>query len=190
MASESGEQKVEVFVPTLNHIAAIFSVSYSQVQNWRRGADPAPAAVRGKGYDVRAWHSWWRERQGIDEAAASNSPALELQRQEKAKILRIQRLQLEGRLVDLDAVHDVFAGLAGMWRELGQKLELRFGADAGLMVSTMLDNAEKWIKSHFANSLDDRDDEQDEIPGDNEPVRKAGRKPRKKQSRAKAKVNQ
>lgn len=64
------------------------------------------------------------------ELQGTASPALEEQRREKAIMLRLQRLEREGTLVDKAYVDDKLEQLAAVLRRAGERLERRYDSDA------------------------------------------------------------
>ena len=82
--------------------------------------------------------------------AGSNSPALERYRDEKWKIAKIGRLELEGQVIPREQVHEMLARVANVYRGLLEDLEKEFGRGPADRVHEALSEAEREEEHWFA----------------------------------------
>lgn len=107
--------------------------------------------LAGRTVDVLAFVAWalqWfvdnrRRIETIDETPGGTSPNLERQRQEQAEILRLRRLELEGRLSPRETVRETLARWAAILRSAAVELERKHGDDARAILDEALDDAER-----------------------------------------------
>lgn len=83
-----------------------------------------------------------------------DSPALEQQREEQAKILRIKRKTLELSLVPRGDIHAALTNIAAIIRSAGEQLEKHHGPDARAILDEALDDADREIDSLAADGID------------------------------------
>ena len=117
-------------------------------------ADRYRLPLRGRTIDlpefVRAFHDFLaasaKKLAGSDSEdpllAGAASPALELYRQEKYKLARLDRLMQEGRLLRFDDVRDRLTRVASIIRQAGELLEKQHGKEAHAILETALDDAQ------------------------------------------------
>lgn len=77
--------------------------------------------------------------------AGAASPALELYRQEKYRLARLDRLTQEGKLLRLDDVRDRLVRIASILRQAGELIEKQHGREASDILNTALDDAQTEI---------------------------------------------
>lgn len=134
-------------------ICALWGVTKGTVSGWAKTGG-APRNADGT-YDATAFIAW-REaaiRKGM-EYDRQSSPASERHREEQALMTRTKRLQLEGRLVDRDAMHEWFSRLATRLRSLGDALQRSFGREAETMFNSTLDMIEREVRAEFKSALE------------------------------------
>lgn len=141
-------------VDSITELAEWAGVSRQTVHTWSR--DPEfPVAENGgfSPFAVGAWHAMRALKLEEDFGEGNvDSPALERFRDERAKITKIQRLELEGSLLRLDFVREVFSLVSSQMRQLGERLNLN-PANAALLLEDTLNEIErlgsKWIAEHL-----------------------------------------
>src|SRR5262245_53744773 len=83
------------------------------------------------------------------------SPALEAYREERAKIAKIQREQLQRQLVPREEVRQHLARIAMILRSAGDTLQRSFGAEAVEILYEALEDAEREIEHAFGDGRED-----------------------------------
>ena len=97
---------------------------------------------------ICAWHHSYMHKR-IDDAcsdpmlAGDGSPALERCREEKAKIAKLQREQMELDLLPRDDLLSAFLAGAAVLRAAGERLQRECGEDASRILSEAIDDAER-----------------------------------------------
>jgi len=102
---------------------------------------PIPRRPPWPAWDVRAAQVWADRRFApppdpatdllVGGAGGDNSPALEMYRQERARLARLERLEREGTLVRRDRLHEALAFLANLLRQTGEQLCRQCKNDCG-----------------------------------------------------------
>ena len=135
MAKASGRKRQgsQWIAKTQADAGAFFGVSVPTIQVWAKQGMPGQRGF----YDLQAIFHWLKSRQNLD----ANSDALEMQRLEKAKILRLERLERERELVSFSAIHGYLTEFATDLREAGEQLQREFGNEAARWLNEKLDDA-------------------------------------------------
>ena len=156
-------------------VAEWFGVAQATVGKWLNAGCPGQMRENDDGgpYDVREVARWLvRKRKIVVDAAdgeptnddtlmsGSASPALERYRDERAKMAMLQRLQFEGRLVDVDQVSRCLMASAKMIRAAGDQLQRMFGVEAQRVLSEHLDEAERAVAEILSEYDDSTEDGQ------------------------------
>jgi hypothetical protein len=81
-----------------------------------------------------------------------DSPMLELVREETWKTKKLERLQLEGRLVDRELVRSALAQFAAILRNCGDALQKQHGSDALELLLSAIEDGERLLEREFAVS--------------------------------------
>lgn len=107
------------------------------------------------------------------------------EKEERVKLLRIERLEKENTLILVDQVREVFAIAAKHIRESGVTIRRQFGADASRLLEDGLAEASHEINTRFGGGPEDdeetADQEADQKPGrEKRPGRKTAKKPKRK----------
>ena len=107
---------------TRSTMARVFDCSPQSFDQYVRPHIP-PEAVKKAGREVYFWGrrviEAWAARNRVAEdplLAGADSPALEVYRAEKAKIARLQRLEMEGKLVPMQELHNVLVMMGATLR--------------------------------------------------------------------------
>jgi hypothetical protein len=153
IAKRGGGTTRRFAVRTLTELATFFDIPLSTAKNWRARGLPG----RGGAWDLREAFVWYRSNVVKADAV---SPGLELYRQEKSRICRLQRLALEGRLIDVALLHNDLMHVFGIMRGVGERLGRVFGCDAADMFNDGVSECEHWI-SNLGNV-----NAPDELPAD------------------------
>jgi phage terminase Nu1 subunit (DNA packaging protein) len=132
-AKERKRQSSQWIAKTQAEAGAFFGVAVPTIQVWVKQGMPGQRGF----YDLQAIYHWLKSRQNMD----ANSDALEMQRLEKAKILRLERLERERELVSFSAVHGYLTEFASHLREAGEQLQREFGNEAVRWLNEKLDDA-------------------------------------------------
>ena len=111
-----------------------------------RGSYPIPDAVEWSRANV------WKAADGGDGGA--DSPWLEKTREERAKLLQMERHDRERRTVDRAALGELLAAAAGRVREAGGALRRRFGNEAAGILEEALDDAIGEVEAAVAAPAD------------------------------------
>ena len=120
-------------VATQAEVGRFFGIALQTVKLWAKEGMPGQRGY----YDLSLIYKWLKARENAD----ASSDALEMQRLEKAKILRLDRLQKERQLVSLEALHSFLTSFARHMRELGEQLQREYGAEVGRLFNEHIDAA-------------------------------------------------
>ena len=142
---------------TQSQAGAFFGVAVPTIQLWVKQGMPGQRGF----YDLSAIYHWIKSRQDLD----ANSDALEMQRLEKAKILRLDRLEKERELVSFAAIHGYLTSFARHLRELGEQLQREHGAEVGRLFNEKIDDAIRELERAERDSGDAEFSEMDERRG-------------------------
>lgn len=77
------------------------------------------------------------------------TPALELYRQEKAKLARLERLEREGSLIPEEEIHELLLQMIAILRTTGDQLQRQFGPEAAEVYNEGLREAERHVVDRF-----------------------------------------
>lgn len=133
----------------------------------------AKAKTDGNGSD----HGKTQAKGTIDQWAQSEA-------EDKAKITRMKRLELEGRLLPRHQVHGVFMQTAQLFRRFGETLRKRYGRDARELLDDTLDDIQAQVEATIS---DDHGDDTTTQTAPDTPKRKAPkRKPARKRTKRKS----
>ena len=149
-------------VQTLTRLAEACRVTLRTVQNWRRSAD-FPGEADG-GYSIWAVAEWyWRLGPGrglakadaANESGQSESANLELLREEKFRIARLERLEREGRLVPVPFVK-AFVDIAGTkLREFSEQLPANDSIELQRVLEEIHTAAAEWTRANSGAFLNE-----------------------------------
>jgi hypothetical protein len=105
-------------------------------------------------------HRLAAEPGGIDpDLIGKNSPALERYRDEKAKMITLQRKEMERHLSPREDVRNGFGVLAQRLRQLGEVYQRKNYTDAAKLLNEALDDMERTLAKHFGNEAEAADEE-------------------------------
>ena len=141
-------------------------MSGRQTRTLHEQADLYGAPLRGPTIDLSAVIRWLHDflaanrhklasTDGEVPMTGESSPALELWRQEKYRLARLERLEREQKLLPRDQVHDGLARLSGLLRVLGETLQRQFGAEAQQLFEEALDDYTREVGTLFGDGHDD-----------------------------------
>ena len=88
-------------------------------------------------------------------SAFGGSPALERYRDEKARITKMQREELERSLVSVDSLVPMLGKVSGLIRDAGERLQTRFGPEAVEILNEAIDAADEEVGRFFGSRNDD-----------------------------------
>lgn len=122
-------------------VAAFFGVHPKTIDVWRRSGMPGEQ----RNWDL-AEIAQWRESH-IKKKSGENSQYVELWQKERFLSTRLKRRQAENDLVERAYVHEELQRLAGLLRQLGERLQKSFGQDAQDILDEAVDSFAKRVKS-------------------------------------------
>lgn len=140
-------------------------------------ADRYGLPLRGETVDLgdvlRAFHDLLAEygrkinREDVDDPddPGGDSPALERYRDEKAKIARLQRLEMEKQLLRRAPVHETLARFVNVWKQAADQLQ-RSGNESGYEVFVATVQAMEQEKDALLGDLRPLSEELDETNGE------------------------
>lgn len=109
---------------------------------------------------VRAFHDFLAANSRIlskagqeGSGSATKSPALERYREERAKLVRLDRLEREAELLPRAYVQEGLARVAGLLRGMGEALQRAFGPDALRLLDETLDECEREVERLFSQGI-------------------------------------
>lgn len=126
-------------------LAEFFGVQIETLDLWRRKGMPytaAPIQNHKNTYDIRATAQWLagkRTLPGSDDSAEVGF------REEKRRTAELQRLRLEGKLVDVEVYEDRVLAAIQKIRVGTEKMHREFGEAAAILLSQICDEAERMI---------------------------------------------
>lgn len=126
---------------TATDIGLLFGITKQAVGQWPKAG--CPRNIDGT-YDLAAVIAWKLDKASGEDGdlgvGGGNSPALEKYRLEKAKIARLQRMTMEGTLIQRESVHSALSRLAPILRQAGERLGVAFGSPAQRLIEEALDD--------------------------------------------------
>lgn len=116
---------------TQRDVAAFFGVALPTIQLWVKHGMPGQRGF----YDLPSIYRWLKSQE------TSDSDALERYRDEKAKIERLRRLEMERQLVSFAAILGYLTSFAKHFRELGEQLQREYGGEIVRLFNEKIDDA-------------------------------------------------
>jgi len=128
-------------------VADFFQVSLETIDLWQRKGMPFTSGGRGvqSTWNLRACTRWLATQRGKIKAEGSD-PNHTIHR-EKARMLELQRLKLEGELVDLGEYRQSLMDVCAMMRRHIESLHRRFGNEVIEALNEGVDEMEREITS-------------------------------------------
>jgi hypothetical protein len=103
---------------------------------------------------------------GEDLMSGPETPGLEMYRQERAKLARLDRLEREGSLLRLEDVHESLMELADLLRGAGDQLQREYGPDAMQIIDETLTEFNRRVLKRFPYEPDREADAGDDEGGE------------------------
>jgi hypothetical protein len=177
--------KQNQFVETLEDLAVALSTSRRTLQDWKKRAGFPKKTARGYNLQrVRAWRNAWYATADEDpllEGNGGTSKWLESYREEKCKLLRLERLHKMDLVRGVEATHEMIEIFARRIRQGIEQLQREFGQPAADVMCEAIDDAERmfmrWQPRVSVESLMEMDQDP-AAPG-------AGTKPKRNRKNAK-----
>jgi hypothetical protein len=128
----------------------------AEINNWRRERERSKQREHedaARAAAAQALSSAGDDMDAQDAAmlAAGVSPALERYREERARIAKFQRQQMERDLLPRDAVHQNLARIASLLRGAGEQLQRDCGPEAATILEDALEAATREIEMMFGS---------------------------------------
>lgn len=129
-------------------VAAFFDVSIDTVKDWKAKGMPGDTGRYSLATILRWLRSEgpWRARPRLDDdpllAADVDSPGLERYRLAKAELAELDAAERRKQVVSVERLRALFLRWGPQLRSLGERLQKRFGAEAGKMLNETLDQCE------------------------------------------------
>ena len=86
------------------------------------------------------------------DGVVTTDAATKLWHLERARILRLKRLEIEGRLISRARVRQAFARIAGIIMNGGETLQRRFGVEARDILAEVIGEAHREVEREFSDS--------------------------------------
>lgn len=147
-------------------VAEFCGVDPGTIQTWVRQGLPRHGAGKGRfRYDLSEIHRWTHARKADPPAAAgddpllagTDSPGLERYRLARAALAELELDERQKNVVRVEVIRDALLRFADILRRLGDRLNRRYGADAGLAVYDAIDECRRVLRGEFGDTDTDRD---------------------------------
>jgi len=108
--------------------------------------------VTGRTVDLGAFLTWFHDWLAKNARKLTEADSEELCRSEKAKLLRLDRMEREGSLILREEAHQYFARLAGVLHNLGEVLQREFGPRPLRLLNQAIGDFDREADSLFADA--------------------------------------